>query len=128
MNQGRAKVAAPGRDGVSLGDSVEKCLRRVPQANSLNDLFVSAHGFIECMRRAGGERGHAHRTIHDIALSTVCPMAGIDVENDLALDTAGAHDTVLKALSQDMGAVDRPVFRHDEMRIDMGKAPRANGP
>ena len=55
-------------------------------------------------------------------------MAWIDVENDLALDTASAHDAVLKALGQNMGAVDRPVFRHHEMRIDMGKAPRANGP
>ena len=114
--------------GMGSADSVEEGLLSAPQAGGLNDLFIGAYGFVQGMRWAGDKRGRAHRTIHYITLSAVCPVAGIDVENDLALDTAGAHDAVLEALGQDMGAVDRPVFRHHQMRIHMGKAPRANGP
>ena len=113
--------------GMSPADSVEEGLLSAPQAGGLNDLFISAHGFVQGMWWAGDKWGHAHRTIHHITLSAVGPVAGIDVENDFALDTAGAHDTVLKALSQDMGAVDRPVFRHHDMGIHVGKAPGANG-
>jgi hypothetical protein len=114
--------------GMSPVDSVEEGLLSAPRAGGLNDFFIGAHGFVQGMRWAGDKWGRAHRTIHYITLSAVCPVAGIDVENDFALDTACAHDTVLKALSQDMGAVDRPIFRHHDMGVHMGKAPRANGP
>jgi hypothetical protein len=114
--------------GVRSVDSVEEGLLSAPQAGGLNDLFISAHGFGQGMGWAGDKWGRTHRTIHYITLTAISPVAGIDVKDDFALDAAGAHDAVLKALSQDMGAVDRPVFRHHEMGIHMGKAPRTNGP
>jgi hypothetical protein len=112
---------------VSLVDSMEEYLTGAPQASGLNDLIISAHGFIQGVRRAGDERSHTHRTIHHLTLRTVGSVAGVGVKDDLALDTAGAHDALLKALYQDMGAVDWPVFRHDDVGIDMSIASGTNG-
>src|SRR5262249_57722282 len=94
------------------------------RVETVPERLVRRGGFLEREGRAPGERLDAHRTALDRADGAERWPEGIGVEDDLAVDLARREDALGERVRRLVGALDRPVLGHDQVRVDVREAAR----